>query len=213
LGCGPNAAVTSWLDFDGSWNARLNKLPLLAKAARKLRGGGLSHKAFPAHVRYLELTKPLPFADNFADAIYASHVWEHLYYGDALALTRECRRVLKPGGRLRVLVPNLRDYITEYISREPGATDAAFVLNKKMMFRNPTREKRPLLRFYTALTDFHSHKFMYDPPALIKLFADAGFSNPSERACFDSGIAEIREVESAGRCGPGIGFAVEAEKI
>jgi predicted SAM-dependent methyltransferase len=48
------------------------------------------------------------FPDGSAVEIYASHVYEHLGYQDELHQAfREARRVLMPGGRLRISVPDL----------------------------------------------------------------------------------------------------------
>ncbi len=48
------------------------------------------------------------FADSSVDEVYASHVLEHLGYGEDLSRALEAiRRILKPGGRLRISVPDL----------------------------------------------------------------------------------------------------------
>jgi predicted SAM-dependent methyltransferase len=48
------------------------------------------------------------FEDNSVEAIYASHVFEHLDYKTELAQTlSDCQRILEPRGTLMVSVPNL----------------------------------------------------------------------------------------------------------
>lgn len=49
---------------------------------------------------------PLPHADNSVDEIRASHILEHFCYADTQAVLNEWCRVLKPGGRIRVAVPD-----------------------------------------------------------------------------------------------------------
>lgn len=50
---------------------------------------------------------PLEYADGSVDEIHASHVLEHFSYADAKEALKEWNRVLKPGGTLRVAVPDL----------------------------------------------------------------------------------------------------------
>ena len=48
------------------------------------------------------------FEDGAVEDIYASHVFEHLSYQRELsAAIGECHRILEPGGRLYISVPNL----------------------------------------------------------------------------------------------------------
>jgi predicted SAM-dependent methyltransferase len=59
---------------------------------------------------------PLAYADNSVEEIYAGHFLEHLHREDGMVLLRECHRVLVPGGRLGVVVPDMRAVLTEYVS-------------------------------------------------------------------------------------------------
>jgi predicted SAM-dependent methyltransferase len=64
------------------------------------------HPANPSVKRW-DVQKALPFSDGSFDVVYHSHVLEHLSKRDAPALLSECRRVLKSGGVIRVVVPDL----------------------------------------------------------------------------------------------------------
>jgi SAM-dependent methyltransferase len=48
----------------------------------------------------------LPYADNSVDEIYACHVLEHFPVEETVNVLTEWRRVLKPGGRIKVAVPD-----------------------------------------------------------------------------------------------------------
>jgi SAM-dependent methyltransferase len=63
----------------------------------------------------LDVRKGLPLADQSCDAVYSSHVLEHLRRDEASALLRDMKRVLQPGGVLRVVVPDLETIAREYL--------------------------------------------------------------------------------------------------
>lgn len=55
-------------------------------------------------VKYIDLDDlPLPFKDSVASEIFIGEVLEHVLY--PLELCLECKRVLKPGGKLVVTMP------------------------------------------------------------------------------------------------------------
>lgn len=53
-----------------------------------------------------EATK-LPYADSFFDVIHTSHLVEHLQPEEVYAFMKECRRCIKPGGKLIISAPVL----------------------------------------------------------------------------------------------------------
>ncbi|WP_169836728.1 glycosyltransferase [Thiomonas intermedia] len=61
-----------------------------------------------------DVTQGLPYADATVDGIYSEHFIEHLSQKDILGFLRECRRVLKPGGRARIATPDLDAIITQF---------------------------------------------------------------------------------------------------
>ena len=67
------------------------------------------------------LREPLPFGDQSFAAVYHSHVLEHLPRERALPFIRECYRVLRAGGFLRVAVPDLERIATLYLENLRGA--------------------------------------------------------------------------------------------
>lgn len=70
-----------------------------------------------------DVRRPLPFADGSVDAIYSSHLLEHLTADEGAALLAECFRVLKPGGIIRVVVPDLEGIARAYLAAlEEAAT-------------------------------------------------------------------------------------------
>lgn len=63
----------------------------------------------------VDIRESLPFQDGHFDACYCSHVLEHLEVGAAVHLVQEARRVLKTGGVLRIVVPDLEGIVRQYL--------------------------------------------------------------------------------------------------
>jgi predicted SAM-dependent methyltransferase len=62
----------------------------------------------------VNILKGLPFPDNSFDIIYHSQVLEHIPKENSGKFMNECFRVLKPGGIIRVVVPDLENIVDEY---------------------------------------------------------------------------------------------------
>lgn len=58
----------------------------------------------------------LPFHDNEVDGVYHSHVLEHLHPEQGERMLQECFRVLRPGGVLRIVVPDLEQIARLYLN-------------------------------------------------------------------------------------------------
>lgn len=67
-------------------------------------------------VRAYDLRKGIPLADESCDVVYHSHVLEHFGRRQGAFFIGECFRVLKPGGILRVVVPDLEALAKQYLA-------------------------------------------------------------------------------------------------
>jgi predicted SAM-dependent methyltransferase len=59
------------------------------------------------NVRFANATGRIPCADDSAAAVYGSYMIEHLDRAEARAFLGEVRRILRPGGVLRIAAPDL----------------------------------------------------------------------------------------------------------
>lgn len=88
-----------------------------------------SSPAIPGVIRH-DLRRVLPLTDGSFDAVYASHVLEHLEPDAGARLLRECHRVLRPEGTVRIVVPDLeaiaRLYLESLAEAAKGDVQAAF---------------------------------------------------------------------------------------
>lgn len=118
--------LKGWVNTDITPHLLVAKIPGLAYL---LRGVGLlpehryrQHRAGTfARLRYLNVASKFPFADGTFDCIYSSHMLEHLRPGDAKRCLSEIHRVLKPGGVLRIAVPDLDQVLKKYVPEAPEA--------------------------------------------------------------------------------------------
>lgn len=79
--------------------------------------------ASPA-VTKANLLGQLPLGDAAADVLYSSHFLEHVPRRRVAGFLAECFRVLKPGGQIRLALPDLDELCREYLCRR-GAGEHA----------------------------------------------------------------------------------------
>lgn len=72
------------------------------------------HSSNPAILAH-DLKDKLPFEDDFFDVVYHSHVQEHLPKIFVPMFFHECFRVLKPGGIIRMVIPDLEQIARIYL--------------------------------------------------------------------------------------------------
>jgi predicted SAM-dependent methyltransferase len=180
LGCGL-AVAPGWINVDASLNAVLANLPrALLPLAYRLSGsnryytreqyiGLLSGNRFVHH----DLAHSLPFADASVDVVYSSHFVEHLFRDEAQQLLRESWRVLKPGGLVRVCVPDLAYAVERY--RQGHASE--------------------MLEQYFFVEDRSSflarHKYMYDFALMQTALTEAGFGAIERRGWRDGAAPDL----------------------
>lgn len=75
-----------------------------------------------ARVSYLDAAKPFPYADETFDYVFSEHMIEHIPWKDGLQMLRECKRVLKGKGIVRIATPDLAVLVKVY--REEGGEPA-----------------------------------------------------------------------------------------
>lgn len=92
FGCG-RRVLDGWFNVDAVLSPKAPRAPELLHAVTFTPDG--------------KVANPLPLADGCADELLAAHVIEHVFAWEAPALLTEWKRLLKPGGRLVLELPNL----------------------------------------------------------------------------------------------------------
>ena len=58
----------------------------------------------------------IPFEDESVECIYASHIFEHIDIFHSPIVFRECFRILKKNGFMRIVLPDVRKSIEQYLN-------------------------------------------------------------------------------------------------
>jgi SAM-dependent methyltransferase len=115
IGSGPNGKA-DWINLDWGVLPLLGKMPWLAKFLSKIKllpGNYLT--TWPKSLCLVDGRKKLPFKNHSVDYIYTSHFLEHLQRYQTKKLLRECKRILRPGGIIRICVPDIKLLSKKYV--------------------------------------------------------------------------------------------------
>jgi predicted SAM-dependent methyltransferase len=168
-----------WINIDSGFYALISGFPDFIKK--------LAYQSTDAHLRFEEeefisilknhtfvfhnAENGLPFPSNSVQYIYSSHFLEHLYKDDAKKLLREAYRVLKPGGKIRLCIPDLH---------------YAFSLYQK------GNREQALAFFFDGVGYTYAHRYMYDFESLRSILYEVGFDRVSR---FSYKIGEVPDIE------------------
>lgn len=181
----------------------LDDLKLHVGAGSRRLPGWVNIDVYPAELA-LNVNRGLPFADGSARLLFASHMLEHLYYPDeALRFLAECRRVLGPGGRLRLVVPDVELYVRAYAEH-----DDAFFANRRRTWQGLPEGRTHLEEFLSyagagpdPASFLDSHKYGYDLATLSRLLGLTGFEDVRRSSFMGSDLPELRVDEQSSVAG------------
>jgi len=208
LGCGTKASSDpAVVNIDWSIYLRFKRRKLLAATAPIFfRGRRLEKfKALPENILVHNLAKGIPFESNSVDAVYHSHVLEHLDRKTGKAFVMEVHRVLKPGGVHRIVVPDLEEACQRYLehiavcdgnAEEAGRHDTYVAAMIEQCVRSEaggTSRQTPVRRYVenlilgSARQRGETHQWMYDRINLGALLRDCGYRDVRQQQ-FDSSL-------------------------
>jgi SAM-dependent methyltransferase len=107
-------------------------------AASRLRTAAAA--AAPVTLVDADLGAPLPFGDGAFDTVFCTEVLEHLK--QPLAALREMRRVLTPGGRLTLSVPNATGFAPFH--RLAPVVPGGWLRGKLLPYEHPANTDQPI---------------------------------------------------------------------
>jgi predicted SAM-dependent methyltransferase len=166
---------------------------------RGLQGGAtesgrIAHLDGKSYYLEHEAAQPFPIRDESFDWIAAEAFIEHLAPDDGVAWLAEMRRLLRPGGHVRLSTPDLRRYIEGYLD-----PDQRFFTEhrRRLAILRPFRERgAPTRRAWMVNQIFQhwGHEWIYDFDELRHTLVEAGFDSD---AIVETRFREGKDLEAA----------------
>jgi SAM-dependent methyltransferase len=170
------SGIPGWLNLDNSPTIALSRIPVVNRL--------LKTPAWPRDVQRYDVRKGLRFAGGSVRYIYSSHTFEHFNGVEALAIAKECFRVLAPKGILRIVVPDLALIVEEYLADSSPKAAQNFLSRLSLSHS-----------IHDVIHPGSNHSQMFDGKALVHLLREAGFENPAVSSFGKSGIPEIAQLD------------------
>ena len=197
LGCGYQTSARC-INIDWSLPIRLKGSPVGRMLAPVVVTGERreAYDAMTGDVMRHDLRKGIPFADQSVDGVYHSHLLEHIDRSAVPGFLAEVKRVLKPGGVHRIVVPDLeveaRRYISSLESAMAGDSSPAdhewniLLLIDQMVRKESygTSQRTGVRRWAEnrilgdARKRGETHQWMWDRITLPEVLREAGFRDP-----------------------------------
>ncbi|MFY9559886.1 MAG: hypothetical protein WAQ52_06610 [Terriglobales bacterium] len=114
--------------------------------------------------------------------LFLAH-FEHFPYDESLAVAKECFRVLRPGGILRIVVPDLGIAVREYLA-DTADPKASHRFIGRLLLTGSVRD---------FLHPGAHHQQMFDARSLVHMLREAGFSAPTVS---EFGSRRLPEIDS-----------------
>ena len=186
IGCGMSVG-RSWINVDASPTLLFEKVPLIGWLHTKNR------TRFPQQVLWGDITRLPLCAEGQADAVFCSHMLEHVPLEAMRQALKNIRVMLKKGGILRLIVPSLEARVHDYVT---GGDADAFL--EATGLGEKCGSTRLLCRLRRALGN-SGHRWMYDRRSMRRELEVAGFVAIRECGFGDSDDVLFAEVEDLGR--------------
>lgn len=129
--------------------------------------------------RMVDLEKPLPFRDSTVANALLLNTLEHFTRTKGVALLSEIRRVLRPGGRVLVSVPDVDVLLSRYVARDVAWFDGQRHGDGTPVFHGATLLDKAY--FILANDRPGGHKYGFNEASLLRVMEDSGlYSEPVE---------------------------------
>jgi hypothetical protein len=196
IGCGLSP-TPGWANFDNSLSVRIAHWPVIPSVLARFgflgpQSAKLTEMAQCGSVRFARATARIPCVAGSAAVVYSSHMIEHLDRAEARAFLTEVKRVLRPGGVVRIAAPDLGRLVSDYVAT--GDADW-FVAGSHLGLDRPAGLKGWVK---WAVVGPRHHLWMYDGESLTRLLRETGFTDAAvvpagTTTITNPGLLDLRE--------------------
>lgn len=150
---------------------------------------------------FLDARRPFPLPSESFDYVFSEHMIEHIPFEAQCSMMRECFRVLKVGGRIRIGTPNLAFLIDLYRTNRTVLQEA-YVTQALSSLRLSDASAGDVFVINNYVRAW-GHQFIHDIRSLSCLMSLAGFTDIKPCAIGESDDPPFRGLENEGRMMPG----------
>ena len=146
------------------------------------------------NILYIDVRKKMPFRDNTFDYIISEHLIEHLSREEGKKMLKECFRILKKNGKIRISTPNLK-FITSLYNENKDNKYYIKKITKRFLKDIYHEDYRPVFIINNAFYNW-GHKFLYDEKLLVETLQEIGFKDISREVYGGSKDKNLNKMES-----------------
>lgn len=178
LGCG-TVFLSGWLNV-GYWG-HMEQGKLYANPNQTENTILLNH----------DLRHGIPAADGTLDAVYHSHMLEHISFKDGLDFLQKIYNAMRPGGLHRILVPDLEAFARSYVGGD------GFLLSKYKahVLQEDAEIYETKAAIFMGMLHNHGHLCGYDWDTLYWALDRIGFKKITRKLFQESDFQDIKQME------------------
>lgn len=154
-------------------------------------------------IRYMDAGKPYPFPDYSFDYIYSEHLFEHLSVEEQTVMLQECYRILKPGGRMRLAMPNLHFLMELYLHPDKDCNRRYLAWSYRLFGMKQgipeVAEKDYPIHVINNFFRLWGHQFIHTPESLKSIAQGIGFQDIRPYPIGNSDTPALQGLEKHGQ--------------
>jgi len=149
--------------------------------------GWLNTDLYPPSINAVSLdaTKTFPLPEESFDYVFSEHQLEHIEYSDGVAMIKECHRILRSGGKIRLAVPCL-DRLLDLVKPSRSDLQERYIRYSSECIWPWVQNPGPCFAFNSTFM-YWGHRFIYDEATLRSTLESLGFT---EVQFFSPGVSD-----------------------